>query len=148
MKVKFAKLDSNAVIPAKAKQGDAGFDLTAISYEWVANADVPYYNYRFGLAVEIPVGHVGLIFPRSSCSNKDVMLSNAVGVVDSGYRGELTARFKTTHFKGELPKLYQAGERVAQLVILPCPDFQADEVCFDELSVTERGTGGFGSSGK
>lgn len=148
MKVKFSKLHPEAVTPTSAKKGDAGFDLTAISYNWVQNADVPYYNYEFGLAVEIPDGYVGLLFPRSSVSNKDVMLTNCVGVVDSGYRGPLSARFKTTHFKGELPKIYKAGERVVQLVIVPYLKAEFEEVSYDELSKTERGDGGFGSSGK
>jgi dUTP pyrophosphatase len=148
MKVRFSKLHPEAVVPSYSKPGDAGLDLTAVSYKYVANAEVPYYSYEFGLVIEIPEGYVGLIFPRSSVSNKDLMLTNCVGVIDSGYRGPLTARFKTTHFKGELPKLYQAGERVAQLVIVPYVQAQIEEVPYEELSVTERGNGGFGSTGK
>jgi dUTP pyrophosphatase len=148
MKVKFAKLHPEAVTPKTAKIGDAGFDLTAISYEYIKDAPVPYYCYEFGLAVEIPEGYVGLLFPRSSVSNKDLMLTNCVGVVDSGYRGPLSARFKTTHFKGELPHLYQSGERVVQMVIVPYLQAQFEEVSYDELTKTERGQGGFGSSGR
>jgi dUTP pyrophosphatase len=148
MKVRFAKLHPEAVTPKTAKAGDAGFDLTAISYNYVDSVPVPYYNYEFGLAVEIPEGYVGLLFPRSSVSNKDLMLTNCVGVVDSGYRGPLSARFKTTHFKGELPNLYKAGERVVQLVIVPYAQAEFVEVSYDQLTTTERGQGGFGSSGK
>jgi dUTP pyrophosphatase len=147
MKVRFSKLDERAVTPKSARPGDAGYDLTAISYEYVANADVPYYNYDFGLSIEVPFGYVGLLFPRSSISNKDLMLTNCVGVLDSGYRGPISARFKTTHFKGEIPHLYKAGERVAQLVIVPYLQAEFEEVPYSELSVTERSTGGFGSSG-
>lgn len=149
MIVKWAKLDENAIIPTQAHPGDAGVDLTAISYNYVSDAAVPYYNYDFGLAVEIPIGWVGLIFPRSSISNKDQMLSNCVGVIDSGYRGRLTARFKNTHIKGETAQIYKSGERVAQMVLVPCPvATTCVEVPFSELSKTQRGEGGYGSSGK
>jgi len=147
MKVRFSKLDPKAVTPTQAKNGDAGYDLTAISYEYVPNAYVPYYNYEFGLAVEIPQGYVGLLFPRSSISNKDQMLTNCVGVLDSGYRGPLSARFKTTHFKGELPKIYASGERVMQLVIVQYLQADFEEVPYEQLSITDRSVGGFGSSG-
>lgn len=145
MILKFTKLHPEAVTPSKANPGDAGFDLTAISYNYVSDTQVPYYNYEFGIAVEIPEGYVGLIFPRSSISNKDMMLTNCTGVIDSGYRGSLSARFKTTHFKSEMPTIYKPGERVAQLVIVPCPEVELVEVA--ELSNTSRGAGGFGSSG-
>lgn len=147
MKIKFSKLSPDAVTPKQAKRGDAGYDLTAISYNYVADAPVPFYNYEFGLAIEVPDGWVGLLFPRSSLSNKDLTLTNCVGVVDSGYRGPLSARFRTTHFKGELPKLYQAGERVVQLVLVPCMDAEFFEVPYESLTITERSNGGFGSSG-
>jgi len=144
MKLKFKKLDDMAVIPSYAHPGDAGLDLTAISYNYVPNADVPYFNYEFGLAVQIPDGWVGLIFPRSSISNRDMQLSNCVGVIDSGYIGSLSARFKTTHHKGEMPIIYKVGEKVAQLVIVPC--MQAELVEVNELTPTQRGVGGFGST--
>ncbi len=145
MKVKFKKLSDKAVIPFYAKPGDAGLDLTAVSYNYESNVGIPYYNYNFDLAVEIPEGYVGLIFPRSSISNKDMQLANCVGVIDSGYRGPLSARFKTIQHRGEMPVIYKFGEKVAQLVILPCVQAELEEV--KELSNTERGSGGFGSSG-
>lgn len=148
MKIKFAKRHPDAVIPKPSREGDAGADLTAISYNYEPNADVPFYNYEFGLSVEIPKGYVGLIFPRSSISNKDVMLTNCVGVIDENFRGSLSARFKVTHFKGEIPKLYKAGERVAQLLIIPYVKIESEEVDYSELSVTNRGEAGFGSSGR
>lgn len=148
MIIKFSKLKENAILPKQSHPGDAGVDLTAISYNYVHDSVVPYYNYEFGLSVEIPIGWVGLIFPRSSISNKDMMLSNCVGVIDSGYRGPLSARFKVTHFKSELPSIYKVGERIAQLVLVPCPIVMTCvEVPYEELSKTQRNTGGFGSSG-
>lgn len=151
MKLKFSKVHPDAVIPKQAKPGDGAVDLTAISYNYVNSTDSPsYHNYEFGLAVEIPAGWVGLIFPRSSVSNKHLMLTNCVGVIDSGYRGTLSARFKATNsYPFVDPEVYKVGERVAQLVLVPCPVvYNCIEVPYEELSKTERGTGSFGSSGK
>ena len=86
MIVKIKKLSELAVIPAYGKPGDAGMDLTCTSVELDANGN---YVYRTGLAIEIPKGFVGLLFPRSSNANKSLMLTNSVGVIDSGYRGEI-----------------------------------------------------------
>jgi len=137
MKVKFKRLSDEAVVPRRAKLGDAGADLTATS----VNTFVDYTEYGTGIAVEIPEGYVGLVFPRSSISNKNQVLSNSVGVIDSGYRGEIRARFKST---GQSNK-YNQGDRIAQLVIVPFVQAEYEEV--QELSNTERGSGGFGSSG-
>lgn len=139
MEVKVKKLHKDAVIPTYAKLGDAGLDLTAISVEMDENCN---YVYRTGLAIEIPQGYVGLIFPRSSVSKIDMCLRNSVGVIDSGYRGEITLKFK--RFDGS--KLYSEGDRVGQLVIMPYPYITLVES--DELSKTERGDGGYGSSGE
>lgn len=139
MKVKVKKLVENAVIPRYAKSGDAGLDLTATSVE-IKDDKV---TYGCGLAIEIPKGYVGLLFPRSSNSKKDLLLTNSVGVIDSGYRGEVTAVFKKIEY---LAKMYEVGERFAQLVILPYPEIELEEA--EELSATERGTGGYGSTGK
>lgn len=139
MKVKVKKLVENAVIPTYAKPGDAGLDLTATSIE-IKDDKV---TYGCGLAIEIPQGFVGLLFPRSSNSKKDLLLTNSVGVIDSGYRGEITAVFKKIEYVAET---YKVGERFAQLVILPYPGIELEEA--EELSVTERGSGGYGSTGK
>lgn len=141
--VKFAKRHLDAVIPKYAKPGDAGLDLTAISMEYVRDNNTDYYEYKFGLSVEIPSGYVGLIFPRSSITNTDLMLSNHVGVVDSGFRGSLTARFRK--LTGS-PTTYKVGERVAQLVVVETPKINIQVVDYSELSTTVRGEGGFGSS--
>jgi dUTP pyrophosphatase len=139
--VKVKKLDPNAVIPSYSKVGDAGMDLT-ITRE-IENTSFSV-SYGFGISMEIPKNFVGLVFPRSSVRNQDLILSNCVGVIDSGYRGELQATFKKTQGLDSIK--YKVGERGAQIIILPYP--QVKMVESDELSNTERGDGGFGSTGK
>src|SRR6478736_7662831 len=95
MLVRIKKLHENAVIPQYAKDGDAGMDLTAVGRYWDADSHV--YVYHTGLAFEIPKGYVGLLFPRSSIFKQDLSLSNSVGVIDSGYRGEVLFKFKETN---------------------------------------------------
>jgi dUTP pyrophosphatase len=139
--VKVKKLTPEAVVPSYSKIGDAGMDLT-ITRE-IENTSFSV-SYGFGIAMEIPKGFVGLVFPRSSVRNQDLILSNCVGVIDSGYRGELQATFKKTNGLDSIK--YKVGERGAQIVILPYPTIYMTEV--PELSNTERGEGGFGSTGK
>ncbi len=143
MILKFKKLDNKAVSPKSAKSGDAGADLTAISYSIVEEQGILYHNYEFGLAIEIPSGYVGLLFPRSSSSKTDLVLANGVGVIDSGYRGSLSARFKQVK---DDPKVFSVGDRVCQLVVVPYALCDFHEV--GELSISERGSGGWGSSGR
>jgi dUTP pyrophosphatase len=138
--VKVKKLTPNAIIPSYSKVGDAGMDLTITSE--IENTSFSV-SYGFGIAMEIPKGHVGLVFPRSSVRNQDLILSNCVGVIDSGYRGELQATFKKTQGLDSIK--YKVGERGAQIIILPYPTIYMTEV--PELSNTERGSGGFGSTG-
>nr|DAJ39474.1 MAG TPA: dUTPase [Caudoviricetes sp.] len=140
MKVKVKKLVENAVIPHYAKSGDAGLDLTVTSVENKGDKIV----YHCGLAFEIPQGFFGLVVPRSSNAKKDLLLTNSAGIIDSGYRGEVTAVFYKTRLLH--PDLYQVGERFAQLVIMPYPQIELEES--EDLSTTERGTGGYGSTGK
>lgn len=170
MKVNIKKLHQDAVVPSYAHDTDCGMDLTAVSKTFDEYGNVVY---GFGLAFEIPEGYAGFIFPRSSNYKTGMLLTNAVGVVDSGYRGEVSAKFALKH-NGIMPsKLwdrlkylftgliknncgvnanyniigsYNVGDRVAQMVILPYPKVEFVEV--DELSDTERGTGGYGSTGK
>jgi dUTP pyrophosphatase len=142
MQVKIKKLHVDAVIPAYSKPGDAGMDLTAVTATQDQYGNVVY---GIGLAFEIPEGHVGLLFPRSSNSKTDLYLTNHVGVVDSGYRGEIMFKFRPVN--GLLnAKVFQVGDRVGQIMILPYPSIEFDEV--DELTNSERGDGGFGSTGK
>lgn len=141
LKCKIKKLYPDAVIPSYSKDGDAGMDLTITSIQ--SNTDW-YITYGFGIAIEIPKGYVGLVFPRSSIRSTDLQLTNSVGVIDSGYRGEIQATFrKTEGFEG---RRYEIGDRGAQIIIIPYPQVKFTEV--DELSDTERGEGGFGSTGK
>lgn len=144
MKVRIKKLNDNAVMPTKAHATDAGFDLYCTSKEidWTKRQIVCHT----GLAFEIPEGHVGLIFPRSSVSNKPLMMANSVGVVDSCYRGEVTAKFNITDTRQNAFSHYQEGDRVAQMIIIPYPAIEFEET--DSLSESDRGTGGYGSTGR
>jgi dUTP pyrophosphatase len=110
----------------------------------IINEEVFQITYGIGLAMEIPEGFVGLIFPRSSIRKTDLSLTNCVGVIDSGYRGELQATFRKE--RGVVSKKYEVGDRIAQIMIIPHPPIEFVEA--DELSNTERGDGGFGSTGK
>lgn len=141
MKVKIKKIHENAVIPKYAKPGDAGLDLVATSRVISGG----YIEYGTGLAFEIPEGHVGLLFPRSSIYKKDFSLCNSVGVIDSGFRGEVTFKFKNYYTNYKI-RTYDVGDRIGQIIIIPYPQIEFEEV--EELSDTERGTGGFGSTGK
>jgi dUTP pyrophosphatase len=143
MRVRIKKLNENAVIPSYAKNGDAGMDLVATSIISTTSTQI---TYGIGLALEIPKGFVGLIFPRSSIRKTRLMLSNCVGVIDSGYRGELQATFNKINNDSVSENDYKVGDRIAQIMIIPHPDIQFEEA--DELSDTERGEGGFGSTGK
>lgn len=140
MLVKIKKLIPAAVVPRKAHASDAGFDLVAVN----AGFEDGCWVCHTGLAFEIPDGYVGLVFPRSSIVKKDMSMANAVGVIDSNYRGEVTCRFRPSGMD-MFPK-YAAGERCAQMIIIPYPEVEFVEC--DELSETDRGTGGYGSTGK
>jgi dUTP pyrophosphatase len=141
MKVRIKKINPLAQIPTYAKDGDAGMDLVATRIISNTTFDV---SYGTDLAMEIPNGFVGLVFPRSSIRKYELVLSNSVGVIDSGYRGELQATFKKENGLDSLA--YKVGDRIAQIIIIPYPPIEFDEVA--ELSDTERGDGGFGSTGK
>jgi dUTP pyrophosphatase len=134
------RLHPDAVIPKYAKPGDAGSDLTAISKHF--DEEKRKFVFDFGLALEIPPGYVGLIFPRSSNNKTELLLSNSVGVIDSQYRGSIKAFFTPLDIS---KKNYDVGDRVCQLIIIPYPEIMYTEV--SELSDTDRGSGGFGSTG-
>jgi dUTP pyrophosphatase len=138
MRVKIKKLRPDAIIPSYAKSGDAGMDLTAVDFD----ANDLHVTYKTGLAVAIPAGFVGLLFPRSSVYKTGQYLTNAVGVIDSGYRGELMLKFNQSNSLN----LYKIGDRVGQLIIMPYPSVEFEEV--SELSDSNRGVGGFGSTGQ
>jgi dUTP pyrophosphatase len=135
MNVNIKRLNEKAVIPAYAKSGDAGMDLVAVETEEKGE----WITYKTGLAMQIPVGHVGLLFPRSSVYKKNQRLANSVGVIDSGYRGEIMFKYSKSENQ------YSVGERVGQIIIMPYPKVRFEVV--EELTQTDRSTGGFGSTG-
>lgn len=180
MKVKIKRLSPDAEIPKYAKPGDAGMDLVAVSRQF--NEKTGCVEYGTGISMEIPEGYVGLIFPRSSIYKTGLNLTNCVGVIDSGYRGEIKAVF-ATRFLQAFPKrmldrirlfldpyyiskytkkygngveptaityvdnkVYDVGDRIMQIVIMPYPTIEFEEC--EELSETERGEGGYGSTGR
>lgn len=182
MKIKIKKLNDKAVIPTYAHATDAGLDLTATSIKRDFENDV--FIYRTGLAIEIPEGYVGLLFPRSSNRNTEAYMTNHVGVIDAGYRGEIMVCYKNrtvTNIADEISDIatdfydskaipdefaadnymveqiseinrnavkqpYNVGDRIAQLIIIPYPHIEFEEV--DELSDSDRGANGYGSTGK
>lgn len=139
LKVKIRKNHPNAVIPQYSRVGDAGLDMTAISKTETAL----YVEFDTCLSIQLPEGHVGLLFPRSSISNYTLSLANSVGVVDSNFTGSIRFRFKKTSTNA-YEKIYDVGDRIGQLVILPIPTIEFEEV--EDVSETERGEGAFGSS--
>lgn len=166
--VKIRKVHPDAVIPTYAHPGDAGMDVTAVAI----NVTDDYIEYDTGLQFQLPSGYVMLIFPRSSNSKKDLLLANSVGVLDSGYTGNLKLRFKRSYKVENLPSeetdgkfttssilwtgdarnyrvnacnWYEVGDRVGQIMIIPYPEINFIET--EDFEDTERGSGGFGSSG-
>ena len=135
MILKIKKLSEDAVMPYYARYGDAGLDLTA-TYMKNCPEFVEYGTY---LAFEIEEGHVGLLFPRSSISKTGHRLLNSVGVIDSGYRGEVKVRMSWTN-----QNPYKVGDKIAQLVVVELPQVVIEEV--NELDSSDRGEGGFGST--
>lgn len=146
MEIRFKKLSENAAIPTKAHESDAGFDITATRATSEINECGQFVLvYHTDLAIEIPEGYVGLVFPRSSISKKSLYQCNSVGVIDSGYRGEIMVKYKNTT-GDSVPAVYNIGDRIAQLIIMPYPDITFVES--EELSESDRGDGGFGSTDK
>lgn len=144
MELKFKRLAENAVLPIRAYKTDAGLDLTATRITTEINeCGQLILVYHTDLAVEIPEGYVGLLFPRSSIYKKSLVQTNAVGVIDAGYRGEIMAKFRNT--TDVIPAVFKEGERFVQLVIVPIPEIIVVEAA--ELSSSERSVGGFGSTG-
>lgn len=154
LNISYRKLDKNAKDPQKNIKTDAGYDLTAISVKYTQN----YIEYGTGIAFNIPENYVGLLFPRSSVTKMDLTLKNSVGVVDSGFLGEIKFRFLNLYKNDDLflskdenlfisskPKHYDVGERIGQIVFLELPYVFLNEV--NEFQETERGTKGWGSSG-
>lgn len=143
MTLKIKRLSEEAILPIRAHKGDAGIDLTCTHITQELNeCGQLILVYHTGLAVEIPEGYVGLLFQRSSVYKKSISMVNAVGVIDSGYRGEIMGKFRST--TDVVPAIFKPGERFAQLVIVPYMDVQIEEAV--ELEESERNEGGFGST--
>jgi len=136
--INFKRLHPDAILPVHSHPGDAGADVVAVDMRVTPD----FIEYDLGFSIAVPEGHMALLFPRSSISKIDLALANSVGVIDSGYRGPMLARFIVT---GSGDKRYAIGDRVAQLVIVPIPFVRYQEV--QDLDATERGAGGYGSTG-
>ena len=164
--LKIKKLYDEVPTPTYGTSGSAGLDLTAMSRFYDENGNVVYGT---GIAVEIPEGYVGLLFPRSSITKKDIIVKNCVGVIDSDYRGEILLKCAPTlAFVSNDDKYkygidleqdwfddvsytkdnqnYEIGDKCCQLILVEIPKVNIQIV--DYLSKTERGTGGYGHTGK
>ena len=147
MRIHCKKLHENAILPTRGTALAAGVDLYALLPDGQESAAVPpqgKYLFPTGIAVEIPEGYVGLVFARSGIATKRQLApANCVGVIDADYRGECTVAL---HNDTDAPRTVAPGDRIAQLVILP---FLAAEFSdADTLDETDRGAGGFGSTGR
>ena len=136
IEVKVKKNFEDAILPKYSKEDDAAMDVFAQNMTITGK----YIEYGTGLSFELPKGYVMLIFPRSSVSNKDLMLKNSVGVLDAGYRGELKLRFQKN---GE--DVYNIGDKIGQIMVIERPEMILNLV--DKLEDSARGNGGFGSTG-
>lgn len=144
MKLKVKKLQPLAQIPKAQKVGDVGLDLTCISKIYDKSSST--YIYGFGISIELEPGYFGLIVPRSSIYKKSQVLTNHCGIIDENYRGELKAIFRDSNPNVFSYDRYEIGDRIAQLIVLPYPNVEIEEV--SELSESNRGSQGFGSSNK
>lgn len=131
-----------AIFPEKLFPSDAGLDLTCVDFG--TQTDKDYIEYDTGLCLEIPEGWMGLLFPRSSVSNKGLTLCNSVGVIDSSYRGRIKVRFRRNSETNR--EIYKRGDRICQLILLPVPQLSLEQA--EDLSPSPRGEGGFGSTGE
>lgn len=142
LKLPIQKLDSNARIPRSAHEGDAGMDLVSVEDVYIEAGMRAMI--RCGFAVAIPDGYCGLVIPRSGLAAKHgITVLNSPGLIDSGYRGEICVVLLNTDTQN--PFHIEAGMRIAQLMIMPVPNVSFKEV--DQLDITSRNDGGFGSSG-
>lgn len=144
LRIDIKKLKDAAIIPERAHPHDAGVDLHACVDTPVTIMPHRTAKIGTGLAMSIPVGYAGFIYARSGLATKTGLRpANCVGVVDADYRGEFIVAL---HNDTDAPQTIAPNERIAQLIIMPVMDAWFNEV--DELETTERGDGGFGSSGK
>lgn len=148
MNIRIQKLDDKAIIPVRQTTGSGGADLHAWLYneayeqKWIAPGETVKISTK--LAIEVPLGYFGGIFARSGLATKmGLVPGNCVGVVDADYRGEIVV---SLHNHSNSKQCIQNNERIAQLLIVPCAMFDFTECT--ELTATDRGKGGFGSTGK
>lgn len=145
MQIKYKRLSEKTVAPTRAYKGDAGWDLTATRITTELNeCGQLIITYHTDLAVEIPEGYYGMVVPRSSIYKKSLRLTNCAGIIDSGYRGEIMGKFTAT--TDVIPAVYKEGERFLQLLVLPIPEVEFEES--EELTSSDRGEGGYGSSNR
>jgi dUTP pyrophosphatase len=143
MKLNFQKLAEGATLPTRAHEGDAGLDLYASESAHIGPGE--RWQVATGIAVEIPAGHAGLVVPRSGLARRNgISVVNAPGLIDAGYRGEL----KVLLLNNDPAEVFRIapGDRIAQLVITPV--VVAEPALAESLSASERGEGGFGSTGR
>ena len=142
MTLQVRRLDERAQLPSRAYPGDAGLDLYALDDGVLGSGERA--SIRTGIAVEIPDGQAGLVLPRSGLAARHgIAIVNAPGLIDSGYRGEIRVLLLNTDRAASFA--FSSGERIAQLVLVRIETPEVAEV--DELATSERGAGGFGSSG-
>ena len=154
MKIKINLLNDNAIIPSKAHASDACYDVVATS----VTLSEKYIEYGLGFSTEFDSNIVGNIYPRSSISNHDLIMCNAPGTIDSNYRGEWKVRFKLTppnflyfeknniEYSKYEPKIYNVGDKIAQISFHEIKNVEWEQVT--TLETSDRGSGGFGSTGK
>ena len=147
MKIYFQKLIPDAVIPTRATRQSAGFDLSLCGQQPVTIQPGETVMIHTGVAVVLPEGTAGMVYPRSGLASKHgLALANCVGVIDSDYREELMVPLY--NHSGEAYTV-SPGERVAQMVVTPVLLPEVEEIpAGEQLPESERGTGGFGSTGK
>lgn len=145
IEIKIKKLNSEAVIPTVAHEGNAGMDVVAVSKTWLE--ELCCWEYGLGFSTEIPMGYKGIIVPRSSISKYDLIMCNSPAQIDFDYRGEWKVRFKDINYISNINKFrktYDVGDKIAQVFFEPV--LSAAFVVAEELTETVRGEGGFGST--
>lgn len=141
LEIKFKLNHPNAIIPKYAYDTDACFDLFCAESK---KSDL-FVEYNTGINILIPEDYVGLLFPRSSVTNKTLILKNSVGVIDHGYLGDIKLRYYITPMHDDNVNTYDIGDRVGQMLIIPRPKIKLLQV--ESFEDTQRGTNGYGSTG-
>lgn len=144
-KMKFKKLHENAVLPKRATDGSAGYDIYAVKETFIASPTGPIWEYDTGLAVEIPKNHVGILCARSSVTKKTTfVLGNSLGILDSDFRGEFKFQFRDIKPMGGMTKKFDLTQAIGQLIIIPY--YYSEPEFVDNLTDSNRGIFGWGST--